>query len=38
MFVADDVDVWAPGVVAAVKHDIITVSMEPAHQVSAFLK
>ena len=34
MFVVDEVDVWVPAVVTAVKHDIISVTIEQTHQVS----
>ena len=34
MFVVDEVDVWVPAVVTAVKHDGISVIIEPTNQVS----
>ena len=33
VFVVDEVDVWVPAVVTAVKHDVISVTIEPTNQV-----
>lgn len=37
VFVADEVDVWLPGVVTATRNDVITVAVETTHQVSKHL-
>ena len=34
VFVVDEVDVWVPAVVTAVKHDVISVTIVPTNQVS----